>query len=90
VTDYDFRHDTATAPLDTDVWTVTSTDGGATWQEQHMSGPFDMTKAPVARGHFVGDYIGQAVTGGAFHPVWVEATSVQNQTQVYTATVTAP
>ncbi len=68
VTHYDFRRDTSTAPLDTDAWTVTSTDGGATWSEQHVSGPFDMTNALVARGHFVGDYIGMAVTGGAFHP----------------------
>ena len=90
VTYYDFRNDSSTAPLDTDVWTVTSTDGGATWREQHLSGPFDMTKAPVARGHFVGDYIGQAVIGNGFHPVWVEANGPQNTTEVYTTTVTAP
>ncbi len=90
VTYYDFRNDRSTAPLDTDVWTVTSTDGGATWREQHLSGPFDMTKAPLAGGHFVGDYIGQAVIGKAFHPVWVEANGPQNTTEVYTTTVTAP
>jgi hypothetical protein len=85
---YDLRHDDAGAPLDTDVWFLTSGDGGDTWSEQHLSGPFDMTKAPDAGGHFVGDYISVAAAGNTFHPVWVEATALQDVTDVYTATVT--
>ena len=27
---------------------------------QHVAGPFDMEKAPVARGWFLGDYMGMA------------------------------
>src|SRR3954454_12128372 len=88
VVHYDLRHDDARAPLPTDVWLTTSSDGGATWSEQHVSGPFDMTKAPDAGGYFTGDYIGLAATGTAFHPVWVATTSAQNVTDVFTATVT--
>ena len=76
-------------PLPTDVWMITSANGGATWSEQPLSGPFDMKNAPfVSGGYFVGDYIGMTAVGSAFHPVWVEATSVDNVTDVYTTTVT--
>jgi hypothetical protein len=85
---YDFRHDDTAAPLVTDVWMVTSANAGATWSEQHVSGPFDMANAPVTRGYFVGDYIGLSVAGTTFHPVWVEATALDNVTDVYTTTVT--
>ena len=55
---YDFRNNTPAAGLPTDVWLTHSTDGGETWQEQHVTGPFDMKAAPVARGWFLGDYMG--------------------------------
>ena len=56
---YDFRrNDTATAGLPTDVWLTHSSDGGATWSEQHAYGPFDMEHAPLAGGWFLGDYQG--------------------------------
>jgi hypothetical protein len=55
---YDFRNNTPAAGLPTDVWLTQSTNGGGTWQEQHVSGPFDMKAAPVARGWFLGDYQG--------------------------------
>jgi Neuraminidase (sialidase) len=58
---YDFRtNDTETAGLPTDVWLTHSHDGGATWTEQPVYGSFDMEKAPVARGWFLGDYQGLA------------------------------
>ncbi|MGH2840154.1 MAG: sialidase family protein [Solirubrobacteraceae bacterium] len=55
---YDFRNNTPAPGLPTDVWLTHSTDGGATWEEQHVTGPFDMKLAPVARGFFLGDYMG--------------------------------
>lgn len=55
---YDFRNNTPDPGLPTDVWLAQSTDGGVTWQEQHVTGPFDMERAPVARGWFLGDYVG--------------------------------
>jgi len=60
---YDFRNNTAAPGLPTDVWLRLSDDGGATWTEQHLYGPFDMENAPVARGWFLGDYQGLAAAG---------------------------
>jgi hypothetical protein len=57
---YDFRNNTPAAGLPTDVWLAHSHDGGASWSEQHVTGPFDMKAAPVARGYFLGDYQGLA------------------------------
>lgn len=45
------------------MWLTQSTDGGATWEEQHVTGPFDMKQAPVARGFFLGDYMGLEAIG---------------------------
>ena len=68
---YDFRNNTNTTPgsgLPTDVWLRHSHDGGATWStDQHVYAPgptsFDMENAPVARGWFLGDYMGMAAVG---------------------------
>ena len=60
---YDFRNNTPDPGLPTDVWLTQSTDGGATWEEQHVTGPFDMKQAPVARGYFLGDYMGLEAIG---------------------------
>ena len=53
----------------TDVWLRHSHDGGATWTEEHLHGPFDHYNAPVSyfapgdpRGLFLGDYIGLEAT----------------------------
>jgi len=51
---YDFRNNTPAPGLPTDVWLTHSTDGGATWTEQHVTRPFDMKQAPVARGFCLG------------------------------------
>jgi hypothetical protein len=59
---YDFRNnvtgDYPAGDLTTDVWLTQSTNGGQTWTEQHVTGPFDMRDAPNARGWFLGDYMG--------------------------------
>jgi hypothetical protein len=60
---YDFRNNTAAPDLPTDIWLTQSTDGGATWAEQHVTGPFDMKLAPNARGFFLGDYMGLEAIG---------------------------
>jgi len=60
---YDFRNNTPAAGLPTDVWLTHSADGGASWEEQHITGPFDMKQAPVARGWFLGDYQGLEAIG---------------------------
>jgi hypothetical protein len=39
---------------------------------------FDMRKAPVARGFFVGDYEGLAAVGNEFKPLFVQSGAVQS------------
>ena len=64
---YDFRNDVSgDRRLTTDHWIVHSHDGGATWSESHLGGPFDLHQAPYARGYFIGDYQGLDSQGSAF------------------------
>jgi hypothetical protein len=54
--------------LATDVWFSQSRDGGTTWQERHLAGPFAAETAPESdssgvQGLFVGDYQGLAARG---------------------------
>jgi hypothetical protein len=60
---YDLRNNDENPGLPTDVWLTHSSDGGQTWSEQHVYGPFDMTDAPYARGYFLGDYQGLTAAG---------------------------
>jgi hypothetical protein len=68
---YDDRNDISGDGIaTTDVWVRHSHDGGATWAEEHVHGPFDHYRAPISyfapgdpRGLFLGDYIGLEATG---------------------------
>jgi hypothetical protein len=94
VTYYDFRNDTPdTATALTDYWFRTSTDGGATWapSQRVTPAPFDMKKAPVARGYFTGDYEGLDHAGSTFKVFFVQthnADAGTNPTDVYAANAT--
>jgi BNR/Asp-box repeat len=75
VTYHDFRSNTADpATLPTDTWLTRSRDG-ATWRESRISNPFDMAKAPVAGGLFVGDYQGLVSIGPIFVPFFAKTTN---------------
>jgi hypothetical protein len=82
---YDFRNNTADTGVPTDAWFVHSHDGGATWSEQHVAGPFDIETAPVARGFFLGDYEGLATVGNDFLTFFVMTNSgnFANRTDVF-------
>jgi hypothetical protein len=68
---YDFRSNTSDPnTLLTDRWFVHSHDGGATWSENHLAGPFDLSEAPVARGLFLGDYHGLVAVGFGFNALY--------------------
>jgi Neuraminidase (sialidase) len=87
VTYYDLRSlGTETATLPTDLWVSTSTDNGATWSKQHLTGPFDMKTAPNAGGFFLGDYQALGVIGTTFQPFFVAANTgnTSNRTDVFT------
>ncbi len=89
VTYYDFRRDNADPKvLLTDYWRIVSQNGGRTFKESHLAGPFDMRTAPFAAGFFTGDYEGLTRTGEAFLPFFVTANSgnLTNRTDVFAAT----
>ena len=93
VTYYDFRSNTPDPfSLPTDLWFVSSRDGGATWRETHVSGPFDHAVAPVARGYFLGDYSGLAAVGRDFVAFFAAANTgnTDNRTDIFSARLTAP
>jgi BNR repeat-like domain len=97
---YDFRNDnpSASPPLTTDTWLLRSTDGGSTFTEEQVGGPFDMTTAPDALGYFVGDYEALDFASGGPLPGWkpffVRANdgNLGNRTDVFatTASTTGP
>jgi hypothetical protein len=64
---YDHRHNTPdTTTHESDYWLRTSTDGGATWQERLVAGPFDASTAPSWNGKRNGDEGYGVGTMGAF------------------------
>ena len=76
VTYFDLRNNTT--PSDTtlyaDCWMVTSTDGGASFTEQHLSGSFNLKNAPDSEGLFLGDYqaLESSGSGSAFLPFYAQ------------------
>jgi hypothetical protein len=84
---YDLRNDVASDSdhLLATRWLATSSDGGATWQETLLGGPFDLQNAPFAEGYFLGDYQGLASAGGSFLPLFVAVNngSTSNRTDVF-------
>jgi hypothetical protein len=77
VTYYDFRKNTAGMSLPTDYWFVhchaRCTDR-SNWSETHVSGPFNLKRAPIARGYFLGDYEGLAAVGRGFRALFARTT----------------
>ena len=90
VTYYDFRNNTVDArTLPTDYWFARSTDGGATWAETHVAGPFDLLGAPRANGLFLGDYMGLVASGGDFVTLFTATNggNAANLTDVFAARI---
>jgi hypothetical protein len=75
----DFRNDRpGDGRLSTDVWFRHSHDGGRSWRERHLAGPFDMLTAPRTSstdiaGRFVGDYQGLVALPNGFGAVFAQA-----------------
>ena len=63
---YDHRNDRpADLPLTTDVWFAQSHDGGNSWRQTHVAGPFDLRSAPSPSGFWrLGEYQGLSALGG--------------------------
>jgi len=76
VTYFDLRNNTAPSAshLYADCWMVTSTDGGTSFSEQHLSGSFDLQNAPDSEGLFLGDYqaLVSSGSGTPFLPLYAQ------------------
>jgi hypothetical protein len=93
VTYYDNRNlaPGQTANLPTDYWVSYSTDGGASFgNEHHIAGPFDQLTAPFARGFFLGDYEGLQPSGSGFEAVFVKTNCNALDSAGQTYPTTAP
>jgi Neuraminidase (sialidase) len=92
VTYYDIRNNAPDPTrLDTDYFVVVSHDSGSTWSESRITpASFDYTTAPVARGYFLGDYMGLANNGSQFKSVFIQTNSgdTANRTDVFGTTIT--
>jgi hypothetical protein len=80
VTYYDFRNDASPGEL-TDHWAIVCRarcGTAAGWGGERRLTPrsFDMLRAPVARGRFLGDYVGLVAAGRAVYPVFGIADAV--------------
>ncbi|MBA2560924.1 MAG: exo-alpha-sialidase [Propionibacteriales bacterium] len=90
VTYYDFRANTSAAGLPTEVFLAHSHTTGKTWSERRIGGPFDMEKAPFARGYFLGDYQGLTAIGRDFLAFFSVTTNAANSANVVAVRVTGP
>jgi hypothetical protein len=95
VTYYDFRNDTNDGKEATDFWAISCdiangancrTAGG--WGSEVRLTPtsFDMLEAPVARGHFLGDYQGLVNAGGTVTAVFGKSVGV-NLNDIFSTTI---
>jgi hypothetical protein len=96
VTYYDFRNDTNTVGFEgTDYFALfcsTACTNPANWgaEQKLTTASFNMSDAPVAGGHFLGDYMGLAASGAkTIHPVFGTATG-PNVTAEFTRSITLP
>jgi hypothetical protein len=75
----DFRRDKpGDKQLTTDVWFASSRNGGRTFSESHVAGPFDATAASSTsstsvQGRFIGDYQGFAAYPNGFGAVFAQS-----------------
>jgi hypothetical protein len=86
VTYYDFRNNASGGGTDTDHWLVhchADCTSPANWSENHVDGPFDSRRAPVARGFFLGDYVGLDNVGNTFTPFFTQTTATDPANEYY-------
>ncbi len=75
---YDFRNNRPGGIASTDLWLTSCPAGCAnagSWSGDTRVTPtsFDMSAAPVARGQFLGDYMGMTTRGAAFEPFFIQS-----------------
>lgn len=97
VTYYDFRNDTAAGGEATDYWVIScnaSCQVGTSWGNEQRLTPtsFNMLNAPVARGLFLGDYMGLARQGLKMLAVFGVATGTSpvNKSEIVSVQISPP
>lgn len=89
---FDMRSNTIDpTTLLTDYWLATSRDG-VNWTDRRIAATFDLSLAPIARGFFLGDYMGLVSAGSNFFPFFTRTNSgnVANRTDVFVAAINVP
>ena len=89
---FDMRNNTAdAATLLVDHWLATSIDG-TNWTDRRVTpASFNLATAPVARGLFLGDYMGLVSAGSNFFTLFVRTTGdLANRNDVFIAPVGVP
>jgi hypothetical protein len=90
---YDFRNNSTGSGTDTDFFLVqcqAACNNPASWvghETRVTVASFDSRQAPVARGFFLGDYVGLDNTGTAFSVLYTEGVSAMNPTDEFYSTV---
>lgn len=94
VTYFDFREDTPDPnTLFANSWRIVSADGGDTWRESPVYGPFDLNSAVLTtEGRFLGDYEGLVAAGGDFLAFFTAANSANasNPSSVFATATERP
>jgi hypothetical protein len=83
---FDLRANTTDpTTLPAEYWLTRSNDG-RNWTETRIAGPFDLSKAPMAPGAFVGDYVGLVAAGSSVLSLLPLANNdTNNRTDIYFA-----
>lgn len=89
---YDLRSDTAALPLTVEYRLARSRDGGASWHDTRIAGPFDLNTAPNAGGLFLGDYQGLVAAGMRLIPLFATTTggTANDRTALFAAPLDPP
>jgi hypothetical protein len=92
----DFRRDVAgDHQLTTDIWFASSRDGGRTFRETHVSGPFNAAAAPSTSstsvaGRFLGDYQGFSALPTGFAAVFAKSGNTRGPSDIFFARIDMP
>ncbi len=86
---YDFRADTidrATLPT---VYRLATSKDGVNWRESGIDDAFELRRAPIARGYFLGDYQALSSNGAAFSALYARTggSVANNATEIVFANV---
>ncbi|MBL0125699.1 MAG: exo-alpha-sialidase [Betaproteobacteria bacterium] len=88
----DMRNNTSdTNTLLVDHWLATTRDTAAWIDRRVTTASFDLALAPVARGYFLGDYMGLVSSGTTFFPFYVRTNNdLANRNDVYITPMAVP